>query len=265
MKKYLQVIKVTFEEYFEYRLNFLLWRFRNLISLFVLLSFWLSVYGEKQAFLGYERSQMIVYVLGISFLKSIVVASRSIDIAGQIKSGQLTRLLIQPINLFKFWFSRDFADKMMNIFFMIFEISLMVGLLKLPISLPDNYLIYPVFCLLVFLAVWLYFYLSFFLSCLAFWTDDIWATRFLFGFIFLEFFSGALFPIDILPGWLTRVIYWTPFPYLIYYPLRFWLGQVSGNLVLNVIAIELFWLFFFKQLAQILWKKGAKDYGAYGG
>lgn len=265
MKKYLQIIKITFEEYFEYRLNFILWRFRNLISLFVLLSFWLSIYGQREIFLGYQKSQIVAYVLGISFLKSIVIASRSIDLGGQIKSGQLTKLLIQPINLFNFWFSRDFADKTMNMFFMVFEIIFMIKVFNLPFFLPDNFLTYLIFLLLVILAAWLYFYLSFFLSCLAFWTDDVWATRFLFGFIFLEFFSGALFPIDVLPKRLVQIIQLTPFPYLIFYPLKFWLGQISLDIIYKTILIEIFWLFLFKQIATVLWGRGSKDYGAYGG
>lgn len=265
MSKYLQIVRITFQEYFEYRLNFVMWRFRNLVSIFVLLSFWLSIFGQKQIFLGYQRSQMITYVLGIAFLKSIVVASRSIDMGGQIRSGQLTRLLLQPINLFKYWFSRDFADKTMNIFFMFFEISLMVKLLNLPVYFPNDYLIYPVFFILIILATFLYFYLSFLLSCLAFWTDDVWATRYLFGFIFLEFFSGSLFPIDVLPKWLTQIINLTPFPYLVYYPLKFWLGQIALNSVFKVILVNLIWLFLFKWIAEFFWKKGSRDYGAYGG
>jgi len=265
VKKYLQIIKITFQEYFEYRLNFILWRFRNLISLFVLLSFWLALFGEKTDFLDYSKSQILTYVLGISLLKSIVIASRSIDLGGQIKSGYLTKLLIQPINLFKFWFSRDLADKLMNIFFMIFEIFLVIKIFNLNLLFPKDPATYFVFFILVFLATGLYFYLSFLLSFLAFWTDEIWATRFLFGFIFLEFFSGSLFPIDILPGVLKKIAFCSPFPYLIYYPLKFWLGQISFKSVFWVILMEIFWLILFKKLALYFWEKGSKDYGAYGG
>jgi ABC-2 type transport system permease protein len=99
----------------------------------------------------------------------------------------------------------------------------------------------------------------------AFWTDDVWATRFLFGVIFLEFFSGAFFPIDILPNWLVSIFNLTPFPYLIFFPLKIWLEQVDTDQILNIFLISIAWLIIFYILAKLLWRKGVKNYGAYGG
>ena len=115
--KYLQIIKITFQEYFEYRLNFLLWRLRNLISFLTLVIFWLAFYGGSNIVLDYQRSQLLTYVVGVAFLRSIILSSRSVDLAGQIRSGELTKLLLQPLRIFNFWFTRDLADKTLNIFF----------------------------------------------------------------------------------------------------------------------------------------------------
>lgn len=119
MKKYLQLAKVTFEEYFVYRLNFYLWRFRSLVTFLTLLFFWLAIYGNRVEFLGYQKAQMLTYVVGIAFLRTIVLGSRSVDMADQIRSGGLTKLLLQPIKIIKFWFTRDVVDKLLNLFFTI--------------------------------------------------------------------------------------------------------------------------------------------------
>lgn len=265
MKKYWQIIKITFQEYFEYRLNFVLWRFRSFVSFLTLFFFWLAVFGQKESLLGYQKSQMLTYVIGIAFLRSVVLGSRSVDLAGQIRTGQLTKLLLQPIKVFNFWFSRDLVDKFLNIFFFIFEIGIVIKLFKFQIFLPQNFSTYILFAILVFLAVLLYFFLSFFLSLTAFWTEDVWATRWLFGIIFLEFLAGAFFPVDVLPSWLTKIIYLTPFPYLVYFPLKIWLEQIPSPVGLRIIFLCLAWLIFFSWLAKYLWQKGAKNYGAYGG
>lgn len=265
MKKYLQLAKVTFQEYLVYRLNFVLWRFRSFVFFLSLFFFWLSVYGDQTEFLGYQKSQIMAYIVGIAFLRSIVLASRSTDLAGQIRSGELTKLIIWPIKTIWYWFSRDLVDKSLNLFFTIFEVVLILKLFKFPFFLPQNLNSYFYFLILVIIAFFLYFFISFSLSIVAFWTDEVWSTRWLFGIIFLEFFAGAFFPIDVLPVWLTRIIYLTPFPYLVFFPLKVWLEQLSVGLIVRSILVSLFWLAFFYWLANFLWRKGSKSYEAYGG
>lgn len=265
MRKYLQIAKLTLEEYFVYRLNFLLWRFRSLVFFLTLFFFWLAIYGERTDFLGYQKAQMLAYVVGIAFLKSIVLGSRSADLAGQVRSGELTRFFLQPVKTTYYWLTRDIVDKLLNLIFIILEIGLVLYFLKFPFWFPQNPITYALFTTLTILALFLFFYLSFTLSVVAFWTDEIWAARWLFGIIFLEFFAGAFFPIDILPEWLAKLIYLTPFPYLVFFPLKIWLEQLSTMAAIRAILICLAWLGFFWWVAKNLWEKGARNYGAYGG
>jgi len=79
------------------------------------------------------------------------------------------------------------------------------------------------------------------------------------------FFAGALFPIDVLPVALQKIIYLTPFPYLVFFPLKIWLEQVSLAAAVKSVFICFVWLVFFYWLAKFLWRKGARNYGAYGG
>jgi len=265
MRKFLTLARITFEEYLVYRLNFVLWRFRSFVSFLTLFFFWLAIYGNRSEFLGYQKSQMLAYVVGIAVLKSIVLGSRSVDLGGQIRSGELTKIVLRPLGIFSFWFSRDLVDKFLNIFFTFLELGIVLTIFKFPFWFPAKAETYIIFTFLVILATFLYFFLSFVISATAFWTEEIWATRWLFGVIFLEFFAGAFFPIDVLPIWLQKIIYLTPFPYLVFYPLKIWLEQISGVEAIKAILICFGWLLLFWWLAKVLWQKGAKNYGAYGG
>jgi len=265
MKKYFQLAKLTFQEYFVYRLNFVLWRFRSFVFFLTLLLFWLAIYGDRIALLGYERAKMLAYVVGVAFLRSFVLGSRSAGLAGQIRSGELTKILLCPIGMFSFWLTRDAVDKLLNLFFTFIEIGIAVSFLRIPFYFPQRAETYLFFALLLVLALFLYFFISFFLSAFAFWTEEIWATRWLFGIIFLEFFAGAYFPIDVLPIWLQRVINLTPFPYLVFFPIKIWLEQLSMAVAIKGIFICFCWLILFYWLSRSLWQKGAKNYGAFGG
>lgn len=265
MSKYLQVVKATFQEYFVYRLSFLLWRFRSLVFTASLLFFWLAVYGHNQEILGYQKSQMLTYLLGVVLLESIVLASRTADLAGQIRSGEISKLLIKPIGLFEFLLAKDFVDKSLNLTFVLFEVIFIIKLLPIPLYLQKNIFLLVLFLLHVFISLALSFFLSIVINALAFWTEEVWSTRWLLGVILQNFLAGVIFPIDVLPNWLTKIILLTPFPYLIFSPLKIWLGQMTTPAVFKSISISLFWLVTLFFLMKFMWRKGIRRYGAYGG
>lgn len=264
MKKYLQLANLTFQDYFVYRLNFYLWRFRSFVTFLTLLFFWMAIYNNRADFLGYQKSQMITYVIGVAFLRTIIFGTRSTDLAPQIRSGSLVKLLLKPIKVFKYFFTQDIVDKILNLFFAVFEIGLVLFILNFSLYLPQNPNTYFFFFILVGLAIILLFFISMILSIISFWTEEIWAGRFLFMVVFMEFLAGTYFPLDILPSGLTKIIYLTPSPYLIFFPMKIWLEQLTTNEIIKAILICFIWLLFFWWLATFLWKKGSRSYSAYG-
>jgi len=265
MKKYFHLAKVTLQEYLVYRLNFLLWRFRRLVVILTLLFFWLAIYGTRNELLGYQRAQMLTYAIGVAFLRSVILASRTGDLVGQIRSGDLAKNLLRPWNIFKFYFTKDLVDKGLNLGFALVEISLVFYFLKLSFYSPQSVFNYFLFFLICLFSMFLYFLISFWLSLLSFWVDQPWAPRWLFGIIFLEFLSGGFFPLDVLPPAVVKVASFTPFPYLIYFPLKIWLEQVDSVQIIKVLLVSLFWVVLFWLIVKRTWDKGLKGYAAYGG
>lgn len=265
MRKYFRLFYITLQEYIIYRLSFVMWRVRSLVSFLALLFFWSAVYLDRSSFAGYQKSQMFTYIIGVAFLKGLIFATRSNALASWIRDGGLNIVLVRPLSVFKVLLSRDLADKLINVGFVLLEIFLIVKIFRLTLFAPSMYSAVVCSIFFVTLAFFLNFFISVVISLTAFWTDDIWAVRFLFGVVFLEFFSGAFFPIDVLPIGLKNALSWTPFPYLVYFPIKVWLGQVNGLEIAKVIAVCVGWTLFFVWLAKTLWNKGYKEYGAYGG
>ncbi len=253
-------------EYFVYRLNFLLWRFRSVVSFLTLVFFWQAIYGIRQEVFGYQKSQMLTYIIGITFLRGIVFGSRTADLAGMIKSGDVVnKFLTRPWNVIKAWFFRDLAAKFLDTLFVFLELSLILRFISLPFYLPKDWRFLLLFGISCLLSIVLYFFINFFFSIIAFWIDNIWAPRWLFGVIFLEFMSGAFFPLDVLPKTLFNFIKLTPFPYLIYFPIKIYLGQVDVLGTIKILGLMFFWLCLILPLTNLVWKKGLKAYSAYGG
>lgn len=264
MRKYFQVIKITFQEYFVYRLNFVLWRFRSFVQLLVLYFLWSALIPQGMTLFGYDQAKILTYILGTSIVRSFILSSRSVDAAGEIASGTLANFLLRPINYLKYWFSKDIADKILNLFFSIIGIFLILILLRPPIIIQNNLTIIIFTVIAVALGIVLYFFLSFLLSMIAFWTpENIWPPRFL-SMIIIEFLAGSLFPLDILPVGVFKALKLLPFTYLLFFPLNVYLGKLTTQEIFTGILISLFWIVVFWQLAKALFRLGLRNYAAWG-
>ena len=263
MAKYLLIIRNTFEEYFIYRVNFLLWRLRNVLGFLTGYFLIKAIFTQGKVIYGYDLEKILTYLFSVSILRAVVFSSRTVDLAGVIQSGNLTNILIKPISPLLVWFSRDLADKILNIFFSLLELGLIIYLVKPPLFVQSNPFYLFLFLFLVGLALVLYFLINFLLSLVGFWTPEVWAPRFLFN-ILLNFFSGGIVPLDVLPKTVRLLFQLTPFPYLLFNPIAVYLGKVPLLVAAGMVLIGLFWMGVFYSLVQFFWQKGLLVYESEG-
>lgn len=266
MKKYLQIFKISFEEEFAYRLNFILWRVRNVLQILLTYFLWSTVYFDptRQIF-GYDRTKILTYVFGIMIVRALVFSARAMDVSNDVANGDLSNYLIKPVNYFKYWFTRDIASKTLNMFFAVLEFVFLFIILKPPFFLQTNLLTLLIFLLSIVVAIFIYFLILFLLSSIPFWAPEIgWASHFLVTVVITESLSGALFPINILPQTLQSIIMATPFPYLIYFPIEVYLGNIQGWAVLGGLGVAASWAGILWFVLKVVWQKGLKAYQAFG-
>ena len=263
MKKYLYVLRNTILEFFAYRLNFLLWRVRAVVSILITYFLWKSVFMTSRTVLGYSESRMLTYIIVMITLSGIVFSTQTQRVASEINQGDLSNFLIRPINFFKFNFAREAADKIVNCFFSLVETFLLIVILKPSIIIQTdvNYLLF--FLVAVILSSFLYFEISIILSFIGFWSHEVWAPRFLF-FILVSFLSGTYFPLDIFPGIIYNFLKLLPFTYLIFFPLKVYLGELNYWQLWDGFFITMFWIIYLLILMIFLWKKGLKAYTSEG-
>jgi ABC-2 type transport system permease protein len=263
MKKYLLVIRSTWDEIATYRFNFTMWRIRNVFQLLTIYFLWLTVSSPKTLVFGYSQTDILTYVLGAALLSSIVLSTRTQEIGENINVGDLSNFLVKPFAYFGYWFARDIGDKAFNIVFAIGELTVLYFLLKPPIFLQTDIQ----FLLLTVLAVMIAIFLNFFIGCLlsmvGFWSPDVWAPRFIF-FVLIGFLAGGAFPLDIFPASVQTIFQFSPFSYFLYFPLKIYLGTLSQQQLILGFTISLVWVVILYLLTQYVWKKGLKQYSAQG-
>ncbi len=79
------------------------------------------------------------------------------------------------------------------------------------------------------------------------------------------FFSGHMFPIDMLPGVWGTIVKAMPLQYLAYFPAAVFLGKVTGPALWRGLWIELAWVVVFIAASRVVFRLGTRRYSGYGG
>lgn len=263
LKKYWSVITITWANGFAYPASFWMWRLRQVIQIVIAISLWESIFSSTTSAFGYDKTHMFTYIFVANIINYVVLSSRTIGIVDVIHSGDLSLYLVKPLNFFAYWFSSDLADKCQNILFSVCELAALLFIYRPDMYLPQHILTVALTILAVLGGMVMYFCINMLFGFIGFWSPDAWAPRFLF-FMIMFFIAGTYFPLDIFPQAVVKMLWFTPFPYLIFFQTKIWLEQFTlSELMYGFIGLTA-WITSLSLLMAYVWKKGVRGYGAEG-
>lgn len=267
MKKYWHVINIGIQNSMAYRFNFFTRALFGFIPVAATLYLWRTVYESKGgANVGdYTFGQMISYYLLIVIVDALTAVNEDDwQIAADIRDGNISQFLLKPVNYLTYRLALFFSGRMMYTLFAIIPVSLFIFFLRRYFSPPPDIATFFLFLLSTFLTALLQFFTSYTLALLAFWVLEV-STFIFIVFAFEYIASGHLFPLDILPTTMQKILAFTPFPYQMYFPVSIYLGKISGAALWRGLAVQLFWVALTYGLARLMWNRGIRKYGAVGG
>ncbi len=263
MNTYWMFMKITVAEYMAYRMNFIMWRVRMVMQTLIFYFLWVAMFTNRTSIYGYTESTMLSYVMLTSFLRTYVLGTTTQQIGSYINEGRLTNYLLRPLHFFRVSFSRDIADKALNAAFSVIELTVLFAILRPAFVIQHDPVFIGLAVLSSLVAVCMFFFISLIVGFVGFWTPEVWAPRFL-AFVIIEFFSGALFPVDILSQSFRNLAAVIPFQYLLYFPISVYLGKVTVGTALSGVGIAVGWTVLFYLVARTLWIRGLRVYEAQG-
>ena len=265
MKKYLTVFNLSFQNEFVYRLNFVLWRVRNVIRILMVYFLWHTVFSQNTNAFGFTREQMMTYVFLVLITSTFIMAAPSNDnIGSEIANGDLSNFLVKPVGYLRYWLTRDWSSKLLNMFFVVFEIGFLWAWLRPNLYWPPSLFYFVMALAMLIVAALIYFVLTKIAISTAFWfPENTWGTMFL-VLVFMEVLSGVIFPLSVLSQTTFNLLQLTPFPYLVYFPVSIWLGNLDIQTVWRVFGQSLIYLLVLLLVLQKVWTKGLKEYSAVG-
>lgn len=213
-----------------------------------------GVAGSKLSFMG--KDQIISYYIYSSILYLFLNSQIDEYVKNSIQDGTLAQFLLKPISFFNITLIKDLSARVAKLALGLpaFVILVIIYWQKMnSFSLPAL----PITLMMVAVSYFLAFLISFTLGLTTFWLEEIWGLQNLKN-VSVVLLGGVALPYQIFPEALQKVLFWTPFPYLVNWPIR-----KAGNLIFEFLSAGL-WLIIFFFLAIFLLNKGLKKYNTMG-
>ncbi|MFW5704135.1 MAG: ABC transporter permease [Patescibacteria group bacterium] len=262
MHKYWVLFRTKLDEYIAFRLNFLMWRMRNIFNLVLLYYLWESVLRNTVSIQGYTTNTIFTYIFLANIIAAVVLSSKTDQVAGDILNGTIINQILKPMHFFSFIASKEVADKLINLIFAVAEVALFLVILGPPIFIQTDPAVIAIVVSTIILSIVLSFLISLSLSFIAFWSTDIWAPRFIF-FVLISLLAGTMFPLDILPQPILQAVLLTPFPYLVYLPTKLYLFGITPELPFYG-AVMSSWIVIMATICFAVWRKGMREFSFFG-
>jgi ABC-2 type transport system permease protein len=264
LSKWWITIKISWVKHTAYRLNFLLQILGPaIVFLFVKYNLWNAIYEGDPGLVikGFPFNQMIQYHFWAFIVGLVAQGHGAWNLAEDIRMGRISSYLIYPFNFWEFHTASWLSFQAIQIF--ITSLTLILFSFAGVIQLPELTLfIFGIFYTLFISCFW--FCIQYFTGLLAFWLEETWILRVSLSII-STFLSGAIIPLDLYPEAFTRLLDYTPFPYLSYYPIQIFMGKITDPMQLSMgITIIGIWTIGLSFLNHKVWSKGIKLYTAAG-
>jgi ABC-2 type transport system permease protein len=256
-----ELIKNTWQSWIQHRGFFFLLAFGWMLPLLVYLFIWTAAAGEG-TISGLTQESLAGYYLALILANQLTYATTNWTVGDNIRYGQISRWLIQPISPIYHAISQEIAGKVV---FMLFSVPI-TGLLALIIRPQFNLTWAQVlrFVPAIILAWALRFFWGYWLALLAFWAtraDSLLALQDTMIFLL----GGHLAPYTLLPSRMQTLARILPFRYMSAFPVEVLIGQLNHQETLLGFAIQAGWTVAAILLYRWVWSRGVRRYEAVGG
>ncbi|MDP5336969.1 MAG: ABC-2 family transporter protein [Nodularia sp. (in: cyanobacteria)] len=200
------------------------------------------------------------YFITVFFVRQLTVVWVIWDFEKEVIEGKLSFRLLQPIDPVWHHVAGHLSERVARIPFILLLIFLFFILYPQAIWLP-NLGQFLLFGLAVTLAFILRFIIQYTFGLFAFWTERASALE-TFWLLFYLFLSGLIAPLDVFPETVRTIVMFTPFPYLINFPVSLLVG-LPVDVVRGFLSL-VGWILLFLGANRLLWRAGLKRYSGMG-
>ncbi|BCJ94856.1 hypothetical protein acsn021_24250 [Anaerocolumna cellulosilytica] len=233
------------------------WMMTPLIYMFV----WVVIAGQGSVS-GFEQSDFISYYTILIFVNQLTYPISHWTVGDNIFNGTFSTWLLRPLPVIYEPIAADIALKIACAPFIVIFIVIIVFLFGFRLSLTiTNFLL---FIVSLILAQVLRFMFGYTLALLGLITSKI--NSFLsVNDILVHILAGQIIPTILLPGIIRHISVFTPFRYMLGFPIELIQGKLSAEQINYGLIIQLIWIIIVIIVNRFVWSRGIKHYSSIGG
>ncbi len=262
------ILRIAIEERLVYRADFALGTLMRFLPIVTQIFLWGAIFQAtgRSDLANYSYPDFVAYYL-------LTMVSRAFSsmpglasgIARQIRDGEIKKYLIQPVDMVGFLLISRIAHKLVYYTVAAGPFALVFFLCRDYFSQgwpePAQFLAFLMSLVMAFL---LGYFLESTIGMIGFWFLEV--NSLLFVYMLLTFFfSGHMFPLDMLPGHFQTVVKAIPLQYLAYFPAAVFLQKVQGSALVQGLTLQFVWVVVFILLNRMAFHRGVKRYSGFGG
>jgi ABC-2 type transport system permease protein len=261
------ILRICLAERLVYRGDFALGTLMRFLPIVTQIFLWGAIFAANQqsTIAGYSERDFIAYYLLTMVTRAFSsMPGLASGIARQIRDGEIKKFLVQPISMLGFLFAQRLSHKLVYYTVAAAPFALVFYLCRgyFP-GWPDATTL-AAFAASLVMAFLLGFFLEATIGMIGFWFLEVSSLLFVY-MLFNFFFSGHMFPLDMLPGVWGVLVDLLPLKYLAYFPAAVFLGKIQGAELAWGLAIEAAWVLCFILTSHLAFERGVRRYSAFGG
>jgi ABC-2 type transport system permease protein len=267
------ILRIALEERLVYRGDFALGTLMRFLPIVTQIFLWWAIFdtighGMRDAseIAGYSFSNMVAYYL-LSMISRAFSSMPGLasGIAGQIRSGEIKKFLVQPIDMLEFLLLSRLAHKLAYYSVALLPFALVFFICRgYFVGGWPGWDVLGCYVAALLMSFLLGFFMEASIGLIGFWFLEVSALLFVY-MLFNFFLSGHMFPLDMLPEPWRGLVNLLPLKYLAYYPTAIFLGKVPREELLAGLGIQAAWVVFFIVLARVAFRRGVRRYSGFGG
>jgi ABC-2 type transport system permease protein len=255
------LLRVGAAEALAYRAEMIIWMLATTMPL-VMLALWTSV--ARDAPVGrYGEKQFAAYFLATFIVRQLTGSWVFYEMNFEVRNGTLAMRLLRPVHPLLAYAAEGIAAMPVRML-----VSLPIGVVAFAFlargGLTHDAILWVLWIVSILLAWAITMLVNLLVGCTAFFTEssfklmDVWL-------VFYFVFSGYIIPVDLFPPLPRSVVDWLPFRYQIGFPVELMTGALTRGHALLLIGRQVAWVLAFAVATAIAWRRGVREFAAYGG
>ena len=249
----------NFSEYAAYRTEMVFWVIGGTLPLFMMF-LWMEL-ARQQTTGSFSAQDFAAYFLLVFLIRHMTPFVPVPELERAIRHGELSSQLLRPLDPYWPMTASQFMDILHRL--PITVPVVIVGMIwsgGWRVLAPENA---PLVALALLGAIFLHYNLLYCAGLMAFWMERV---RGFEGLMWNGYFAlgGGLAPIAFYPDFVQTIVTWSPFRYMISFPIELAIGRLTPSEIWLGFGLAAFWLAVSVVLMRLLWHFGLKRYAAAG-